>query len=544
MKIALVTGFLAYQALFSSSLISRDCASVKKACISNSLACRSGWDLLKNVCHILDKSCRLVDSTECNMTIAYLLGQFPDWTGCLCLEEGYCKTAQLLAPNCHPQPGALTSNQLLSERGWVEPDTSTTSVSFEGPECLSALVSCQQSLHCWSVYRKLRSSCRPDSDQCCSSYLVHWGELMSTPLSNCTCPTGGRRCLKVQALFQINPCIHAGLGSLSRPLPKLMHQNMGKDLALDQHNLETTALYYRRTDGFTTTDRVVKVKHDPLQDWQRSGLLEGLDTVRSCLHSMTACVYDEVCNAQLVPLVQACSVSHCDASECRQATQQFYQHLPPAVADMLVFCECSAADLDCLHMRAELQGGTCMRGPGQTPTCLEVFDRCMLDPLCRQRYSKFQSRCLGEGEETLCPSRGPGRCLCPPDPELIPGDDGECRQSFLGMMGTAMQQPCTCEGLQSDHLLPCQRIRQVFQDRSVFISHLNKDISYYTTLKNVSLLRQQKFSDQLFISLICVLVIILILMVIITVLSISGSCRRTEKRTHPPPKRKNILTLH
>ncbi|KAG5831052.1 hypothetical protein ANANG_G00299790 [Anguilla anguilla] len=238
MKIALVTGFLACQVICSFSSRSRDCVSVKEACVSESRACRSGWDLLKNVCHISDGSCQVVDSEECNMTIAYLLGQFPQWKGCLCTEEDYCRTPQLLAPNCHAQPGAEASKQPPS---WFEPDVSPASVSPEGQGCVSVLLGCQES------------------------------------------PT-------------------AELESSAQPLPKAMQQNMGK----------------------------VKAKKDSKPDWQRSGLLkEARDAARSCLRAMTACVYDEVCNGQLAPLVRACSGSPCQDAACGRATGRFYRRCPP-----------------------------------------------------------------------------------------------------------------------------------------------------------------------------------------------------------------------
>ncbi|XP_061084478.1 GDNF family receptor alpha-like isoform X2 [Conger conger] len=517
MKIALVTGLLAHQVIFSVSLRSSDCVSIKEACVSESHACRSGWDMLKKVCRVSGESCRVVDSEECNMTIAYLLGQFPDWKGCLCIEEDYCRTPQLLAPNCHSQPGGETPYQAPSGRGWFQPDAGPASVSPEGQGCLSVLLGCQESPRCWSAFRKLRN-CSSGEDQCRtlasrSSCLLLWGELKSTPLANCTCPVGGKRCLKVQALLQNSPCIQEERESLAKPLPKAIHQNMGK----------------------------VKVKKDPKPDWQRSGLLEeARDVARSCLRSMAACMYDAVCNAQLVPLVRACAESRCESAACGRATRTFYRGLPRAVADTLVFCECRAADPDCLRVRAHLQGGACAGRPEHTPTCLELYDRCLLEPLCRQRYRTFQSRCFGEGVETRCADR-----LCPPDPDLIPGGDTECRWAFVGTMGTVLQQPCHCEGLQGLHLLHCQRIRQVFQERYVFISHMKKEVSsHHTTQENTSPLSGQRFSDQLFVALICVLVIVLILMVVITVLSTSGLCRGAEKAKFHPPDRKNIPAFH
>lgn len=137
--------------------------------------------------------------------------------------------------------GGQTSTQPPSGRGWFQPDMSSESVSPEGRGCLSVLLGCRESARCWSAYRKLRSSCSLDKDQCRvlasrSSCLLLWGELKSSPLANCTCPVGGKRCLKVQALLQNNPCIHAEQDSLAPPLPKAIHQNMGNGTTFTRHS--------------------------------------------------------------------------------------------------------------------------------------------------------------------------------------------------------------------------------------------------------------------------------------------------------------------
>ncbi|KAJ8377728.1 hypothetical protein AAFF_G00254620 [Aldrovandia affinis] len=530
MNTALIMGVLAYQVVCSFSLRATNCLSIKEACISESDSCRSGWDLLTNVCRITDGSCRIIGSKECNMTIAYLLDQFPAWSRCLCTEKDYCRAPQLLAPDCPTHSDGQTSN---SPPIWTEnePDTISASMSPESQNCFFILHACRESLHCWSVYEKVRDSCSSE-DQCGtlasrSSCLLLWGELKSTPLANCTCPVGERKCLKVRALLQNNPCIRMARQAPPPylPQPDARHRNHLRGGAVG----------------------MVELKKDSKEDWQRSSLLEHAhDTVSSCLSTMTACIYDEVCNARLVPLVQACSAGQCQPGACGRATRRFYHGLPRGVAEMLVFCECNTADRDCLRVRADLQSGTCAGRPDQAPTCLEVYDRCMVDPLCRQRYRTFQARCLGEGEETLCHTRAPNDCLCPLDPDLIPGGDAQCRRAFVGTMGTVLQQPCTCDGLQTAHLHKCKRLHEVLHNRSVFNSHLNKGASpHHTTQGNETGLRVQWFSDQLFFALVCVLVIVIILMVVIMLLRTLGMCRKAERdKFRPPPVRKNCPVFY
>ncbi|KAG9344211.1 hypothetical protein JZ751_010880 [Albula glossodonta] len=452
---------------------------------------------------VTEGSCTITGSQECNMTIAYLLDQFPLWRGCLCTEEDYCSTPQLLAPNCPHHSDSQTSR-----RSWNEDklDLSSASVSSESSGCLSNLQDCRVSSDCWSVYEKLRDSCSGKEESCDNpasrnSCLLLLGELKRTPLANCTCPMGGRKCLKLQTLLQNNPCIHAV--QEASPLPLSLQDTRQRN-------------HLRGSDMSTARDRV-----------------------SSCFHTAANCVNDEVCNAQLVPLVQACTASRCNASACARATWQFYHSLPRTVAEMLVFCECDAADLNCLRFRADLQSGTCSGQLDQMPNCLELHGRCMKDELCRRRYWAFQSKCFREGEE--CHALAPSNCLCLLDPELILGGDAKCQWAFMGTMGTMLQQPCTCEGLQAAHLHKCKKLHEVLHNRSIFISHFNNEVfPHHKAYGNETGLTAQWFSDQLLFSLICILVIVIILMIIIMVLRTLGMCRVAEKaKFHPPPVKKN-----
>ncbi|XP_036403132.1 GDNF family receptor alpha-like [Megalops cyprinoides] len=426
MKTTFVIGILAYQMICSiSSRSPTDCASRMATCVSESDLCRSGWALLRNVCHVTAGSCRIMESEVCNMTIQYMLDQFPVWSGCLCLGKDYCSAPQLLAPQCFTHSDSHTSNR-PPQWSWTEPDPESGLVTPQS--CLSALHSCRESRHCWTTYEKLRDSCSPDKDPCdtSSSCLLLWEELRSTPIASCTCPTGRRRCQRVWTLLHNNPCVHTTQEVLPLPDDRLQNHLQGGDVRTSQ------------------------------------------ETRSSCLQTMMVCVQDEVCNRQLVPLVRACSVSQCEGVLCEQATRRFYDGLPHDVAEILVFCECAPADRDCLRVKLDLQSGICFGRLDQLPTCLEAHDICVEDPLCRQRYEKFWSKCFGGEEDTLYHGYVPGDCLSTLGPDLILAGNIECRKAFVGMMGTVLQQPCTCDGLANMDLHRCKKLYEVLHNRSIF----------------------------------------------------------------------------
>lgn len=91
-----------------------------------------------------------------------------------------------------------------------------------------------------------------------------------------------------------------------------------------------------------------------------------------------------------------------------------------------------------------------------------------MPPCCppRERLSLFQSKCWSSAEDDGCrPGDG---CLPLMDPELLLGEEPECRKAFVATLGTVLHHPCSCNGVHNDHALTCARIHDVLHNRSLF----------------------------------------------------------------------------
>lgn len=104
------------------------------------------------------------------------------------------------------------------------------------------------------------------------------------------------------------------------------------------------------------------------------------DPAGSCFDRFRVCVGDAVCNRNLAPVLQACMGEQCGSESCRQATQQFYGSMPQNIVEMLVMCECDAADQSCLRTKTDLHSGTC---GDETWICQDAVNRCVEDSNCR-----------------------------------------------------------------------------------------------------------------------------------------------------------------
>ncbi|XP_047459877.1 GDNF family receptor alpha-like [Mugil cephalus] len=220
----------------------------------------------------------------------------------------------------------------------------------------------------------------------------------------------------------------------------------------------------------------VQQKRSTVAAWQSSTLIDYVyDAGGSCFERFRVCIGDAVCNRNLAPVLQACMGEQCGSEGCRQATQQFYGDMPQNLVEMLVMCECDAADQSCLQTKTDLHSGTC---GDETWICQDAVNRCVEDSNCRRLLKTFQAKCWSP-EEAQCSDHDLQRegCFIQMDPTLIHGTDSECKMAFVGTLGTALHHPCTCKGVHNNDLRMCNMIQNTFHNKSHFIiSSHHKDI--------------------------------------------------------------------
>ncbi|XP_066552876.1 GDNF family receptor alpha-like [Amia ocellicauda] len=323
--------------------------------------------------------------------------------------------------------------------------TTTTAKS-----CLAALQHCQESRHCSSLYNGLKDVCSTDNGQCDTPDIRHaclstWRQLQSTALGDCSCAKRGRKkCLKIWSTLYNNSCIQNAQRSVGSS------DTESDNTSQEQHNFQP--------------------EKDPTGLWELSALAKYEHrSSRSCSDVAKLCLEDEICNRELVPHVKACSESlnQCNVSQCQRAVQLFYDSLPSNVAEILVFCDCSPSDDKCLQVQGLLHSQFCSGQLSHTPTCLEVFDICIEDIFCRHRYKTFQDKCWGAGK-LICDGHMGDDCSSYLDEHLMFSGEDACKAAFTGTMGTILQHPCTCYGLENAEELKCKQLHNVLHNRSHF----------------------------------------------------------------------------
>ncbi|XP_020316201.1 GDNF family receptor alpha-like [Oncorhynchus nerka] len=518
-KTATVIVVLVYQ-MTSIKISSRStgCFAFMEACISESAFCEKSS--LRNICHPKDGSCQIKVSKVCNMTIHSILDQYPTVRGCLCAWEEPCTSLELLTSQCLPETdGQALSSSVRPRWNPMKEQPITTRDS-----CLSALHSCQKSHHCALVYKKLKDSCQKGKKQCNSPSsqrhcLSLWMELQSTSLSNCTCALSRRKCQGIWSVVNNNSCIQNALEALA---------------STGLHDLKD-----RSNTRKKLTVHIAQQKKSSTVDWKSSSLKEYVhDIDGSCLQQMTICLHDDVCNRQMVPLVQTCLAKQCNSTHCRQVTQQLYAGLPYNIAEMFVLCECDPGDPDCLHMKEGLHSGTCGEHleEARTQICLEIFDNCLGEALCRNRLEALLSNCW-DTEDTPCSDFAMDECTSLLDPALILGGDAKCRMALIATMGTTLQHPCTCGGLHSKDLYKCNMMREVLHNRTHFMSPVKKESTpYVPPPMTESESGYEWLSDQLLNVFAYILLVAVVLLGVMIVFHIRKHKGNKKPQFHPPDK--------
>ncbi|XP_015218151.1 GDNF family receptor alpha-like isoform X2 [Lepisosteus oculatus] len=504
-----------------------DCIMAKEKCASDSSACRSAWDLLINVCNATGESCRINLSHRCNMTVQYMMNSYPELKGCLSMEDVSCSILRLIAPQCTDRSDGLGQKQRTQCEGtgkW----RGTRGHAIAPLSCVSALEHCQESQHCSSLYENMKDLCRTDKGQCNTVSFWHfclsaWKELVSaTPLANCTCSSQRRRnCVKIWNTLYNNSCIK--------------HDEKYQD--------HSNARHENTSEGQVVN--MFKPEKDPKRLWESSALAKhAYGRKGSCLDVTRLCLQDEICNRQMVPHIQACSgnPNHCNATHCQRAVQLFYDQMPYSVAVMLAFCDCSPTDDQCLQVKDVLHSRFCSEQQGTSPTCLEVLDRCLEETSCRHRYEVFHSKCWGGGR-AVCRGHAGDGCESHMHEEMMRTDDNECRAAFIGTMGTFLQHPCTCNGLQNTEQLKCKQLNNVLHNRSHFVFHLTRESFplYGGSLDNVSSKTglSSLFSGTVAFVFVYIIVILLVIGVTMWVLHKKRICRPPERPRYLPSTNAN-----
>ncbi|XP_039769755.1 GDNF family receptor alpha-like [Ornithorhynchus anatinus] len=202
----------------------------------------------------------------------------------------------------------------------------------------------------------------------------------------------------------------------------------------------------------------------------------GFKGTRSCLEVTVACVGDTVCNKQLARFLKDCSThgSLCNMNQCQAAIRFFYQNIPFNIAQMLAFCDCAQSDIPCQQSKEALHSKPCAVNVVPIPSCLNVIRSCRDDELCRQRFETFQSKCWQDmdkcsDDETCIVTLNKENITC--------SRNEECREAYIGTLGTYLHVQCTCSTLSLTEEYLCKIFHHILHSRSCF-NVASKDFAY------------------------------------------------------------------
>lgn len=85
----------------------------------------------------------------------------------------------------------------------------------------------------------------------------------------------------------------------------------------------------------------------------------------------------------------------------------------------------------------------------------------------RERFGTLLSKCLG-AELVGTDGNVFSEWVDLMDYELSWSQDRECRMAVVASMGTALQEPCSCEGLPTRYVQKCNVIYQLLHNKSIF----------------------------------------------------------------------------
>ncbi|KAM4037052.1 GDNF family receptor alpha-4-like isoform 2-T2 [Anomaloglossus baeobatrachus] len=170
------------------------------------------------------------------------------------------------------------------------------------------------------------------------------------------------------------------------------------------------------------------------------------DGPNACLNKAAICSSNEKCTQLKNEYVIHCSVTKaegsCDRRKCHYHLRNFIKKIPMELTKQLLFCPCYQ-DTSCGERRRKNIVPKCSFEEREKKNCLQLYDSCMSDNLCKSRLLDYQKHChLSEKKKEGCSVEQYDPCI----------------KSYIRLIGTTITPNfinnssmdtslwCTCEG--------------------------------------------------------------------------------------------------
>uniref|UniRef100_A0A8D2KVI3 GDNF family receptor alpha n=1 Tax=Varanus komodoensis TaxID=61221 RepID=A0A8D2KVI3_VARKO len=258
----------------------------------------------------------------------------------------------------------------------------------QGPvDCVRANELCAAEPGCSSRYRTLRQcvagrdrSAMLASRECQAALEV----LQGSPLRGCHCKRGMRKEL---GCLQVYWSIHLGLAA-------------GEE-------------FYEASPYEPVTSHLSDI-------FRLASIVSGMDPAASprsnrCLDAAKACNLNDNCKRLRSAYISVCNkavstTERCNRRKCHKALRQFFDRVPSEYTFRLLFCSCR--DQACAERRRQTIVPDCSYEDKEAPNCLDLWNQCRSDNLCRSRLADFHTNCQPSFRSpTGCPRDNYQACL-------------------------------------------------------------------------------------------------------------------------------------
>ncbi|KAM3924141.1 GDNF family receptor alpha-4-like isoform 2-T2 [Leptodactylus fuscus] len=179
----------------------------------------------------------------------------------------------------------------------------------------------------------------------------------------------------------------------------------------------------------------------------------------ACVNQATICGSHEKCSHLKSDYVRHCATKadgSCDRHKCHSHLRNFIKKVPIEFIKQLLFCPCDH-DKYCGERRRQNIVPKCSFEEKKKKNCLQLYDTCMEDNLCKSRLLDYQKKC-----HLLEKNKG-----------CTPSQHDLCIKSYIRMIGTAVTPNfinntsmdtslwCTCEG-SANKLEECNAFLEMF----------------------------------------------------------------------------------
>lgn len=313
--------------------------------------------------------------------------------------------------------------------------------SLESTDCISAEGLCKNDTLCNNTYFALKN-CSSNARECQEA-----AELISqTPIIHCKCHHRMKKeehCLNIY--WTVHPVYIPGyLGSYNSPY----------------------------TDELETKE---ETKYTQLSTFSSEPDTQS-NAPNACINEAEICSSYEKCSQLKNEYVIHCSITKaggsCDRRKCHNHLRNFIKKIPMEFTKRFLFCPCNH-DKHCGERRRQTIVPKCSFEEKEKKNCLQLYDSCMADNLCKSRLLDYQKHChLFDKSKESCSQEQNDLCI----------------KSYIRMIGTAVTPNfinnssmdtslwCTCEG-SANRLEECNAFHEMFTSNRCLQNVINPDLN-------------------------------------------------------------------